>query len=70
MKNYEIANKTEIDAFINSAMINNQTLTPIKGKAPHGALYSDGDLIINSVNIAWLNDQTGETVDVIYQKKI
>lgn len=67
MLNYEVANKADVDAFINSAMVNCQSLIAIKGKAPHGAMYLDGDLITHPVNVGWVNESTSESIDIFYQ---
>lgn len=69
MQNYEIANNAEVDAFILHSVAQNQNASAIKGNAPPGARYSDGELITNPVNVAWVNDVTGEHIDVIYQAK-
>ncbi len=67
MQNYEIANKAEVDSFINSAMTKGQVLTALKGEPPKGAKYSDGELITRPINIGWLNNQTGESIEIMYQ---
>lgn len=69
MQNYEIANKAEIDAFILHSVAQNQNTSTIKGNPPPGARYSDGELITRPVNVAWVNDVTGEQIDVIYKAK-
>lgn len=69
MQNYEIANKAEIDAFILHSVAQNQNTSSIKGNPPPGARYSDGELITRLVNVAWVNDVTGEQIDVIYKAK-
>lgn len=69
MQNYEIANKAEIDAFILHSVAQNQNTSAIKGNPPPGARYSDGELITRPVNVAWVNDVTGEQIDVIYKAK-
>lgn len=68
MKNYQIANKAEIDRFIQSSLQRSLVVKAIKGRAPIGALYLDGDLIQRPVNIAWENSN-GESVTIIYQSK-
>lgn len=69
MQNYEIANKAEIDAFILHSVAQNQNTSAIKGDPPPGARYSDGELITRPVNVSWVNNSTGERIDVIYQAK-
>lgn len=41
-------------------------LSSIKGPAPEGATYSDGDRIVRDVNIAWRDEQTGEVFNIEY----
>ena len=43
-----------------------RNITAIKGKAPDGATYSDGDPITTPVNIAWQDTTTGEIYGIEY----
>jgi hypothetical protein len=43
-------------------------LFSVKGPPPSGATYSDGDPIINPINIAWVDSETGERIDCVYAK--
>lgn len=38
----------------------------VKGPAPKGATYSDGTPITRSVNVAWVDCETGERFDVVW----
>jgi hypothetical protein len=41
----------------------------IKGKAPEGSTYSDGEPIKRLVNIAWKDCVTGETMFIKYKEQ-
>ena len=69
MENYQIANQIEVDAFFARAQLSNQPVFSVKGEAPEGARYSDGELVKRLVNIAWKNDVTGEVITLQYTKK-
>lgn len=68
MLNYEIENKKEIDDFMNFARQAGHNISSVKGAAPDGAMYSDGELISRVVNVAWKNDFTGESININYKK--
>ena len=63
----EMLNKQEVDLFMDQHW--GKDLVAIKGNPPEGATYSDGDLIVNKINIGWKCPETGEKVDIIYKTK-
>ena len=69
MKNYIIKNQAEISEFMSAAQTNGHVLFAVKGAPPVGAEYSDGDLIVNPVNVAWLNKTTCESIEIQYSKR-
>jgi hypothetical protein len=62
-----IANKEQLDQWINERRKMNRNLVSIKGKAPNGATYSDGDPIINPINVAWQDMSSGEIFTIEYE---
>lgn len=69
MYNYRIANKAQLDAWINEKMALGRGLTAIKNPAPADAVYSDGNPCTGLVNIAWQCVQTGEVFAIEYEKE-
>jgi len=61
-----IKNKAEVDAFLFSHAVTTPGLVAVKGSAPKGATYSDGELITQPVNVAWECLQSGERVAIRY----
>lgn len=66
MLNYKIQNEEELGIFFNDAISCGHAVLAIKGNPPKGAMYSDGELIKRPVNIAWVNQTTGERVEIVY----
>ena len=62
-----IKNKQALDAWMAKAMANGHRLEAIKGQAPEGATYDDGDLITQPVNVAWINTDTAEVFEIRYK---
>lgn len=63
----EISNETELDTWINIRRRSGVDIFAIKGPAPEGATYDDGDIISRPVNIAWQDGVTGETFYIKYK---
>lgn len=61
-----IKNKAELDVWLNARMCLGHGFSAIKGAPPHGATYDDGDPIMHDVNVAWIDDVTGERFDIVY----
>jgi len=61
-----IKNKRELDAWMNCRMFLGHDMAAVKGPAPVGATYSDGDQIVRSVNVRWRDLSTGEVFDIDY----
>jgi len=59
-----IRNKAEVDAFF--LKNHERGLVSLKGSAPKGATYSDGELITRPINVAWECPKTGERVAIRY----
>lgn len=68
MLNFVIENKKELDDFMSFARRAGHNVSSVKGRAPEGAMYSDGELINMAVNVAWKNDFTGESINIKYKK--
>ena len=62
-----IKNKSQLDAWIAKAIANGHRLESIKGTAPQGATYDDGDLIVQPINVAWLDNDSGEVFEIHYE---
>ena len=69
MYNYKIKNEKELNEFMCAAKTMGCNLFPIKGMPPPDAKYSDGSMCIRPVNIAWVNETTGERIDIYYERK-
>ena len=63
-----ISNKPQLDAWIQERMDMNRDMFAIKGTAPEGATYDDGELIKHPVNIAWKDGTTGEIFAIEYEQ--
>lgn len=61
----KIVNKAELDAWLKSHQ--GSCLTSLKGPAPKGATYSDGDPIVRPVNVAWVEGCSGDRFNIRYQ---
>ena len=61
-----ITNNEGLSRWINERMTMGRNITAIKGKAPEGSTYSDGDPITTPVNIAWQDTTTGEIYGIEY----
>lgn len=68
MLNYKIRNNEEVNNFFHSAQLAGHNVISVKGTPPRGAMYFDGDLIEHPVNIAWVNQTTGERINIEYVK--
>ena len=64
----KITNESELDNWINERIRLGHDLHAIKGQAPLGSTYSDGDPITRPVTIAWRDSMTGEVFAVEYQQ--
>lgn len=62
-----IANKEPLDAWLNERRKMGRNVFSIKGTAPEGATYGDGELITRPVNIAWQDGTTGEVFAIEYE---
>ena len=63
----EILNKDELDSWIHQKLSSGFMCAAIKGEAPKGATYSDGEIIINKVNIAWYCEDDGSKIMIEYK---
>jgi hypothetical protein len=61
-----ITNKEALDAWIKERLSMGRDMYSIKGPAPEGAAYDDGDLIVGPVNVAWQDTTTGEIFAIEY----
>jgi len=64
-----IKNKSALDAWINSRLLLGHDVVAIKGSAPIGATYTDGELIVRPVNIAWRDISSEEVMTIEYYTK-
>lgn len=62
-----IANKEQLDEWLNERRKMGRDVFSIKGTAPEGATYSDGELITRPVNIAWQDGTSGEVFAIEYE---
>ena len=62
----KIANKAALDQWMSERMKMGRDLFAIKGDAPKGACYSDGDAIDQPINVAWRDGSTGEVFAIEY----
>ena len=68
MFNYKIANSKELHEFLKLAKHCGHDCFAVKGNPPKDAVYSDGDKVARPINVAWVNDFTGERLDIKYSK--
>lgn len=61
-----ISNNQQLGAWLNERRKMGRDVFSIKGDAPDGATYNDGELITRPVNIAWQDNTTGEVFAVEY----
>lgn len=66
----EILNSVELNKWLNQRGAMGHDLISIKGPAPDGATYDDGDPILQPVNVAWQDTITGETFHIEYSKAL
>lgn len=64
----EIANKGEVASFMADHIAKGNSLVAVKGPAPVGATFSDGDPIECQINVAWRCQETGEEVKIKYKE--
>lgn len=62
-----IKNKECLDKWLRDRVQLGHSFSSIKGKAPIGACYSDGETIVRDVNIAWRDDATLEVFPIEYE---
>lgn len=61
-----IANNAHLDAWLSERIRAGRTVHAIKGDAPPGSTYSDGQPIVRPVNVAWRDGETGEIFWIEY----
>ena len=66
MAKLTIANKDELDQWMQEKMRAGRDIYSIKGNAPDGATYDDGTPITHPINVAWGDPKTGEVFAVEY----
>lgn len=62
-------NKLQVDIWMQERFQLGHDLIAIKGTAPCGSTYSDGDLILQPINVAWKDMVTGEVLHIEYQQE-
>ena len=62
-----ITKKEQLDRWLNERRSLSHDVFSIKGVAPKGATYSDGDPITRPINIAWQDGATGEVFVIEYE---
>mgnify|MGYP000226896949 FL=1 len=62
-----IANKKQLDAWLNERRKMGRDVFSLKGTPPEGSTYGDGELIVRPVNIAWRDSITGEVFAIEYE---
>lgn len=62
----KIQNNKELNDWMNARK--KHDLVAVKGQPPEGMTYSDGDPVLNPVNVAWVDTITNERFDIIYVK--
>lgn len=70
MDNYRIVNKDELDQWMKAQMQKEHSLTALKSEPPPDAVYSDGTPCTGLINIAWKCIETGEVIDIEYEKSV
>lgn len=64
-----IINNEQVDQWIKDRVRLGRALIAVKGDAPLGATYDDGDLITQPVSVAWKDMVTGELIDIKYMQE-
>lgn len=62
--NYDITNKAELDAWMNERMRLGHDMAAVKSAPPEGMTYDDGTPVKNPINVAWVDQQTGERIAI------
>ncbi len=70
MDNLNIVNNEQFSKWAEERRKLGHAMIAIKGKAPDGAKYSDGDPIEMPVNVAWMDGITGEVFALEYQVEL
>jgi hypothetical protein len=68
MARLKMLNAMEVEFWLHERRRMGRDTFSIKGQPPIGATYSDGDPIINPINIAWVDSETGERINCVYAK--
>jgi len=63
----KIANKRELDAWINERIQLGHDMVSVRGCPPDGAEYEDGGIITKPVNVTWKDCETGETFGIVFE---
>ena len=61
----KLLNKAEINDFLEQCA-KRAGAYAVKGLAPEGATYADGESITKPINIAWRCAETGQRVECVY----
>lgn len=64
-----ITNSEQLNQWMQDRISLGHELVSIKGVAPIGATYSDGDLITQPVNVAWEDKATREVFEIEYLQR-
>ena len=67
MMKLEILNKDELDSWMCEKLRKGFVCSAIKGNAPFGATYSNGELIVNKVNVGWKCEDDGSQIMIEYK---
>lgn len=62
-----IKNDEEVRSWLQNKMFNECILEAIKGAAPIGATYDDGDPITNQINIGWRDINSNDAIYIQYK---
>ena len=63
----KIANRQELNQWMNERRKMGRDIHSIKGSPPEGATDSDGELIKSPINTAWQDTTTGEIFPIEYE---
>lgn len=64
-----LKNKDDVDAFMNKHINMNHTLRSEKGPPPAGATLDGARPITWDINMAWVCDDCGERIEMVYTKE-
>lgn len=68
MHNYKIANKAQLESWLEEQAKSRDLCVAEIGEPLKDAVYSDGEKVTNPITIAWKNVRTNEVYSIEYER--